>query len=76
MPPRFSRRLIRQEFCSHLAKYYWKPVLWTQAYGLITAGDASIARVKEWLNALSKTYFCLYKHERTRKKMLWAEPCR
>ena len=44
-----SSRLIRKEFSSHLEKYYWKPVLWTRAYCLITAGGAPIDILKQYI---------------------------
>jgi putative transposase len=38
MPSRFinslktvTSRLIRKEFATHLAQYYWKPLLWSRA---------------------------------------------
>jgi putative transposase len=37
-----SSRLIRKEYSKHLAKYYWKPVLWSRAYCLISAGGAPL----------------------------------
>lgn len=44
-----SSRLIRKEYSSHLALYYWKPVLWTRAYCLITAGGAPIEILREYI---------------------------
>jgi putative transposase len=32
-----SSRLTRKEFSKHFSKFYWKPVLWTRAYCLISA---------------------------------------
>lgn len=56
MPSRFinslktvTSRLIRKEFASHLNKYYWKPLLWTRAYCLITAGGAPIEILKQYI---------------------------
>lgn len=60
MPSRFinslktvSSRLIRKEFSSHLEKYDWKPVLWTRAYCLITAGGAPIDIIKQYIQKQS-----------------------
>lgn len=44
-----SSRLMRKEFANHLAKYYWKPVLWTRAYCLISAGGAPLSVLKEYI---------------------------
>ena len=56
MPSRFinslktvTSRLIRKEFATHLAQYYWKPLLWTRAYCLITAGGAPIDILKQYI---------------------------
>lgn len=45
-----SSRLMRKEYGDHLKKYYWKkPVLWTRAYCLITAGGAPLEVLKEYI---------------------------
>ena len=44
-----TSRLIRKEFSKHLKVYYWKPVLWTRAYCLITAGGAPLEVLKEYI---------------------------
>lgn len=45
-----SSRLIRKEYGEHLKKYYWeKPVLWTRAYCLITAGGAPLEVLKQYI---------------------------
>ena len=61
MPSRFinslktvTSRLIRKEFSEHLAHYYWKPVLWTRAYCLITAGGAPIEILKKYIQNQEK----------------------
>ena len=43
-----SRRL-RNEYAKHLSQFYWKPVLWTRAYCLITAGGAPISILREYI---------------------------
>lgn len=45
-----SSRLIRKEFSDHLAKYYWKPVMWARAYCLISAGGAPLAVLAEYIS--------------------------
>ena len=44
-----TSRLIRKEYADHLKKYYWKPVLWTRAYCLITAGGAPLSTLKQYI---------------------------
>ena len=44
-----SSRYIRKEFSERLSKYYWKPVLWTRAYCLITAGGAPLSVLREYI---------------------------
>lgn len=44
-----TSRLIRKEFSQHLKAYYWKPVLWTRAYCLITAGGAPLEVLKAYI---------------------------
>lgn len=44
-----TSRLIRKEFSEHLARFYWKPVLWTRAYCLISAGGAPLSVLKEYI---------------------------
>lgn len=56
MPSRFintlktvTSRLIGKEFSQHLKAYYWKPVLWTRAYCLLTAGGAPLEVLKAYI---------------------------
>ena len=45
-----SSRYIRKEFEDYLKKYYWKkPVLWTRAYCLLSAGGAPINTIKKYI---------------------------
>lgn len=44
-----TSRLMRKEFASHLAEFYWKPVLWTRAYCLLTTGGATIETIKQYI---------------------------
>lgn len=43
-----SSRLIRKEFEEELKPYYWKPVLWTRAYCLLTTGGATIDVIRAY----------------------------
>ena len=44
-----SSRLIRKAFADHLAQHYWKPVLWTRAYCLLTTGGATIDTIRRYI---------------------------
>ncbi|WP_220782082.1 IS200/IS605 family transposase [Shewanella sairae] len=44
-----TSRLIRKQYAEHLKKYYWKPVLWSRAYCLLTAGGAPLETLKEYI---------------------------
>lgn len=44
-----SSRLIRKEYAEHLSGFYWKPVLWTRAYCLITVGGAPLSVLREYI---------------------------
>ncbi len=44
-----TSRYIRKEFATHLKQYYWKPVLWSRAYCLLTAGGAPIEKLREYI---------------------------
>jgi putative transposase len=44
-----TSRLIRKQFAEHLSHYYWKPVLWSRAYCLLTAGGAPLEVLREYI---------------------------
>ena len=44
-----TSRLMRKEFAEHLAEFYWKPVLWTRAYCLLTTGCTTIATIRQYI---------------------------
>ena len=44
-----SSRYIRKEYKTHIDKFYWKPVLWTRAYCIISTGGASIDVVRQYI---------------------------
>jgi putative transposase len=44
-----SSRMIRKEYSDYLAKYYWKPVLWTRAYCILSAGGAPLDIIKAYV---------------------------
>lgn len=37
-----SSRLLRKEYKAHLERFYYKPVLWTRAYCLVSVGGAPL----------------------------------
>ena len=49
-----TSRLMRKEYAQHLSKFYWKPVLWTRAYCLISAGGAPLDILKEYIQKQEK----------------------
>lgn len=44
-----SSRLIRKEFADHVNRFYWKPVFWTSAYCVISAGGAPLETLKKYI---------------------------
>ena len=49
-----SSRMIRKKFLKHLTQYYWKPVLWTRAYCLLSTGGVSIEIIKKYIENQGK----------------------
>jgi putative transposase len=46
-----SSRMIRKEFAEHINKFYWKPVFWTGAYCVISAGGAPLEVLKQYIQS-------------------------
>jgi putative transposase len=44
-----TSRAIRKEYSEHLSKYYWKPVLWSRAYCLLSAGGAPLEVLAKYI---------------------------
>ena len=44
-----TSRLMRKKYEHHLSQFYWKPVLWTRAYCLISAGGAPLEILKQYI---------------------------
>lgn len=44
-----SSRTIRKEFANHINNFYWKPVFWTGAYCVISAGGAPLEVLKTYI---------------------------
>ncbi|MDJ0717562.1 MAG: IS200/IS605 family transposase [Prochloraceae cyanobacterium] len=44
-----SSRTIRKEYAAHVAKFYRKPVFWTGAYCVISAGGAPLEVLKQYI---------------------------
>ncbi|MGB7442286.1 MAG: IS200/IS605 family transposase [Coleofasciculaceae cyanobacterium] len=49
-----SSKLIRQQFSEQVNKHYSKPVFWTQAYCIISAGGAPLDVLKTYINSQEK----------------------
>lgn len=50
-----SSRLLRKEFELELSKTYWKPVLWSSSYCVISAGGAPLEVLKKYIQNQSTT---------------------
>ena len=44
-----TSRLTRKKFATHLRKFYWKPVFWTRAYCVVSAGGAPLEIIKTYI---------------------------
>jgi len=44
-----TSRLIRKQYKTYLSQFYWKPVLWTRAYCLLSVGGASLEVLKQYI---------------------------
>ena len=44
-----SSRLLRKEFKIELSKFYYKPVLWSSSYCVISAGGAPLEVIKKYI---------------------------
>jgi putative transposase len=51
-----TSRLMRKEFARHLAEFYWKPVLWTRAYCLLTTGGATFETIKQYIEKQERSH--------------------
>jgi putative transposase len=49
-----TSRAIRKEFAEHLKAFYWKPVLWTRAYYIASAGGAPLEVIKQYIENQGK----------------------
>jgi putative transposase len=49
-----SSRMIRKEFAEHIDKFYWKPVFWTGAYCVLSAGGAPLEVLKQYIQEQDK----------------------
>jgi putative transposase len=46
-----SSRLLRSKFKEHLSQYYSKPVLWSRAYCVLSAGGATIDIIRKYIES-------------------------
>jgi len=49
-----SSREIRREFSEHLKEYYWKPVLWSRSYCVVTTGGVPIEIIRRYIENQGK----------------------
>jgi putative transposase len=46
-----SSKLIRKQYQEHVNKFYWKPVFWTSAYCVVSAGGAPLDTIKKYIQS-------------------------
>lgn len=46
-----SSRRIRNRYGEHLAKFYWKPVLWHRAYFVASTGGAPLEVIRRYVES-------------------------
>lgn len=44
-----SSRLLRRDFSEHFRKTYWKPVLWSRTYCILSSGGAPIEVIRKYI---------------------------
>ena len=44
-----TSRILRKEFSDELARFYYKRVLWTRAYCIISAGGAPLSVLRDYI---------------------------
>ena len=44
-----TSRLLRKDFSQYLARFYYKPVLWTRAYCIISEGGAPLSILSDYI---------------------------
>ena len=49
-----SSRLVRKHYIEHISKFYYKPVLWTRAYCLLSSGGAPVDVIKQYIQNQGK----------------------
>lgn len=49
-----TSRAIRKNHAVHLSKFYWKPVLWSGSYAIMTAGGAPLEVLKQYIQGQRK----------------------
>ncbi len=49
-----SARLIRKEFASELAPYYWKPFFWSRSYFLSTVSEVDDKTIRNYIENQDK----------------------
>jgi putative transposase len=49
-----SSRELRKEFAEELARHYWRPVLWSRAYCILSAGGAALDVIRKYIQNQGK----------------------
>jgi len=49
-----TSRALRKRHAEHLKRFYWKPVLWSGSYAILTAGGAPLEVLKRYIQGQRK----------------------
>ena len=44
-----TSRLLRRDFAERLSSVYWKPVLWSRSYCIVSCGGAPLSVIKQYI---------------------------
>lgn len=44
-----SSRLLRRDYPTHLSRFYWKPILWSPSYCLVSCGGAPLSVIRQYI---------------------------
>jgi putative transposase len=44
-----SSRLLRRDWVAHLRRFYWKPILWSASYCIVSCGGAPLSVIRQYI---------------------------
>ncbi len=50
-----ASRLVRKQYATQLARYYWKPYFWNRSYLILSSGGAPIEVIKKYIQEQGTT---------------------